>query len=73
MTRRKHLDQRRAVNRQIAERDAANRCDYCRIALGGADVSSPWQQVLNGIVVGRFCSRQCAEAWDERKTLEASR
>lgn len=59
MTRRKPLTQRRAINRAIAERDAKNRCGYCKLELP-KKVFLRWQDPA------MYCSADCLDSVNER-------
>lgn len=63
MTRRKHLDQRRARNQEIAERDAKARCSFCRKEFR----YERW--LFDGL---EYCSIGCkADADEAREAMEA--
>lgn len=52
---RKHVRERIARNRELAQRDRANRCDYCKGAFRG--------EIFEAFLTpGRFCSQHCLEA-----------
>lgn len=58
---RKYLTARREQNRQLAERDAANRCAHCKKTLTG------W--VEDFLEPGRFCDDECMEAANEARRM----
>jgi hypothetical protein len=62
-TRKARLTARRAVNRQLAERDAANRCTHCRAPLQGVIVESFLSD-------GKFCSEGCLHAHEAVERME---
>ncbi len=55
MRTKRQLKDRRQRLRELAERDAANRCAHCRIALNGLIFES-------FLTPGRFCSDGCLKA-----------
>lgn len=59
---RKHVKARIARNRDLAARDAANRCGYCRKPLS----DQRWEAFLTR---GVFCSEDCSNAADELLTM----
>lgn len=66
----RHIAARRERNRQIAEKDAANRCTFCRRAFPHGQ--SELIRALGGHP--GFCTDDCkAEAEEARKAREARR